>query len=235
MVVVEMSIADNYHGILTEIAAAAQGAGLNPQDVTLVAVSKYASLADISTLANLGHRSYGESRIQQGRERVDALPHLDWHMIGRVQINKVKYLKLFSLIHSLDRLELAQALSQWGTAHNHVFNCLVQVNVARDEAKAGISRQDLFGFIQQVALPGLRIRGLMTITALEADEEQTFAWYQELSQIFHTLKRQELPQGVTMDYLSMGMSADFALAIKAGANMVRVGSSIFSQEDADAL
>lgn len=230
-----MSIAANYQVILTEIAAAAREAGLRPQDVTLVAVSKYASLADISTLANIGHRNFGESRIQQAREKVDALPSLDWHMIGRIQTNKVKYLKPYSLIHSLDRLELAQALSQWGTAHNHVFNCLVQVNVARDEAKAGISPQNLKGFIHQAALPGLRIRGLMTITALDADEDQTFAWYQELGQIFHALKRQDLPPGVTMDYLSMGMSADFALAIRAGANMVRVGSSIFCQEEANAL
>lgn len=216
------------------VAKAALAAGKAPEDITLVAVSKLASADAVRALVSAGHRDFGENRVQDGRKKMAAVAgdDLRWHLIGRIQTNKVKYLSPFSLIHSLDRWDLAEKMSNYAVERGIQFQCLLQINVAADPAKAGIALEEAEDFLHAAAsLGGLNLRGLMTITALDAGETQTRAWFENLAGKFNAFSRRQLPENVRMHWLSMGMSGDYELAIAAGANMVRVGSAIFAGED----
>lgn len=223
----------NLKAVRERIARAAVAAGKKPEDITLVAVSKLASPEAVKALATAGHQDFGENRVQDGRNKMTAVGNdLRWHLIGRIQTNKVKYIHPFYLIHSLDRWELAEKMSQYALKSGIQFQCLVQVNVAADPAKAGIGLEEVDDFLAAASgLGGIGLRGLMTITALDADSRQTRAWFDNLAAKFNILARQQLPKNVGMDWLSMGMSGDFELAVAAGANIVRVGSAIFAEED----
>lgn len=228
-----IDLAKNYRSVQQRIAAAAAAAGKKPEHIGLVAVSKLASVQAVQALAALGQLDFGENRVQQGRQKVAALANdrLRWHLIGRIQTNKVKSISPFFLIHSLDRWNLAVKMAAVAREQGVTFNCLVQVNVAADPAKAGIGLAEVEDFLSAAAgLGGLNLRGLMTITALGAEQAETLAWFRLLADKFGALKGRTLAQAVTMDWLSMGMSADFELAIAAGANLVRVGSAIFAKE-----
>jgi len=170
-----MDLSGSLEQVKNRIARAATATGRNPQDITLVAVSKYASMEAVQGLIDLGHLDFGENRVQNGLEKIDTFGNdARWHLIGRIQTNKVKYLSPFHLIHSLDRWKLAQKLSQHAFKKGTEFQCLVQVNVANDPAKAGIMVDEVEDFISAAAeLDGLKIRGLMTITALDAGRQQT--------------------------------------------------------------
>ena len=223
----------NLSKVRERIAVSAGIAGRSPQDITLVAVSKYSSTEAVREVVGAGHLDFGENRIQDGLSKIEELAGLGirWHMIGRIQTNKVKYLSAFHLIQSLDRWDLAQRMSDYAVERGIKFQCLLQVNVADDSAKAGIDLGEVDNFLLKVGnLPGLRIRGLMTITALDAQREQTKAWFDSLADKFNQLSKGDLPSNVSMELLSMGMSDDFELAIAAGANLVRVGSAIFAEE-----
>ena len=227
-----IDVAANLKAVRKRIARAAATAGKKPEDITLVAVSKLASPEAVKVLAAAGHQDFGENRVQDGRNKMAAVGcDLRWHLIGRIQTNKVKYIPPFYLIHSLDRWELAEKMSQYALKKGIQFQSLVQVNVAADPAKAGIGLEEVEDFLAAAAgLGGICLRGLMTITALDADSSQTRAWFDNLAAKYNTLARQKLPGNVSMDWLSMGMSGDFELAIAAGANIVRVGSAIFAGE-----
>lgn len=222
---------NNYQEVRARIAGAAVAAGRKPGDISLVAVSKYASSQAVDALVSMGHLDFGENRVQDGLVKVEAIanPHVRWHLIGRLQTNKIKYISPFFLVHSLDRWKLAVKLAEYARDKGIEFKCLVQVNVANDSAKAGMGIDEVEDFIHEVAnLGGIGIRGLMTITALDAGREETLAWYKSMAAAYSKLRGQSLPRGVRMDWLSMGMSADYELAIAAGANLVRVGSAIFT-------
>lgn len=228
----------NLEKVKEKIALAAKEAGTDPQDITLVAVSKYASLKAVKELIAAGHRDFGENRVKDGLGKLEAIAEADirWHMIGRLQTNKLKYISPFYLIQSLDRWDLAVKMSEYARRHELTYQCLVQVNVANDPAKGGIRLEEVEDFLIRVAaLEGLSIRGLMTITALDAEEAQTRAWFERMATKFRQLGKQSLPASVRMDWLSMGMSADYEMAVAAGANLVRVGSAIFAAKgDEDA-
>lgn len=228
-----VDIVDNLARVKARIAQAAIQAGRDPSAITLVAVSKYVSAETVAGLVAAGHRDFGENRVQDGLAKLESIANSEvrWHLIGRLQTNKVKYISPFYLIQSLDRWDLAVKLSEYAVKKGHDYQCLIQVNVADDPAKAGIMIGEVDDFIGRVSgLAGIRIRGLMTITALDADAAQTSAWFSALAEKYNRLKGQMLPNNVQMDWLSMGMSADYELAIAAGANLVRVGSAIFTQE-----
>lgn len=229
-----INVVQNLALVKERIAKAAAAVGKDPEDITLVAVSKLASAEAVQALVEVGHKDFGENRVQEGREKIVAVPseNVRWHLIGRLQTNKIKYLSPFSLIHSLDRWELAEKMSTYALNKGLEFQCLVQVNVAEDPAKAGILLPEVDDFIQGVAaMGGITLRGLMTITALDAEAQQTRQWFDTLSGKFATLSQGPLPKNTEMKWLSMGMSGDFELAIAAGSNMVRVGSAIFAGED----
>lgn len=224
----------NYRQVQAEIERIARKCGRRPRDINLVAVSKGVPAADIDTVAGMGQTCFGENRIVEGVGKMDAVAAtgLSWHMIGRIQSNKIRYLPRYNLIHSLDRWALAEKMDAFATRRNLRFNCLVQVNVAADPAKAGISLAETDDFLAAAAeCKGLRILGLMTITARTAERDLTLRWFEALAAKFHSLRQRSPSGNIELKWLSMGMSGDYDLAIAAGANLLRIGSAIFRREE----
>jgi len=218
-----MDIARNLHDVERRIAQAAQRAGRSPAEITIVAVTKGLTAQAIEAALEAGIRHIGENRVQEAREKIARLSNLQpcptWHMVGHLQTNKVKTaVEIFDIIHSIDSLRLAEALS--GRARNTV-SVLLQVNISGEEPKSGFSEAELPKAAEDVArLPMLEVKGLMTIAPLVSDPE-------EVRPIFRRLR--ELRDSLGMEHLSMGMSDDFEVAVGEGATMVRIGRAIFGE------
>lgn len=207
--------------IKTRIAEACLRAGRNPDDVTLIAVTKGRSAAEIAAavLAN-NHHILGESRIQEWRKKAAELQHSEWHFIGNLQTNKVKYCEGFHSIHSLNSLHLAAALEQFGSKKNHTFRVFAEVNVTGEKSKQGAPLDKVTALVDAARkMAHLEVVGLMTIAPYEDDPEKVRGIFRELKALGDRL---ELPE------LSMGMSGDFEVAIEEGATYVRVGTALFS-------
>ena len=200
-----------------------------PEDVTLVAVSKTHPAGAIREAYDAGHRIFGESRPQELREKYDVLPKdIEWHMIGHLQTNKAKQaVKYFSLIHSVDTEHLARALDKEARKIGKCQDILVQVNLAKEDSKSGIYKEDLRPLLDLVdELPNLRLRGLMCIAPNYDDVEKCRPLFHEMYEIFQQVK--EIPfKTANISYLSMGMTHDYQIAVEEGANIVRVGTAIF--------
>ncbi|MCA9249194.1 MAG: YggS family pyridoxal phosphate-dependent enzyme [Planctomycetales bacterium] len=224
-------IADNYQQVCERAARAAEAAGRNPADVTVVGVTKYVDLAQTESLYKAGCRDLGESRPQSLWDKAGAwsTPDVRWHLIGHLQRNKVRRtLPFVSLLHSLDSLRLAETINAEAELIDRVVDALVEVNVSGDVSKHGFAPESVETFLQQVAtLPHLRVRGLMCMAALEGDTEVARANFASLRQLRDDLSP-NLPATVALTELSMGMSGDFETAIEQGATIVRVGSSLFA-------
>jgi pyridoxal phosphate enzyme (YggS family) len=206
--------------IRERIHRACERAGRDPATVTLVAVTKGHGTQEIQdAVLRHQHRVLGESRVQEWRDKHEALPDVEWHFIGNLQTNKVKYCLPFHTIHSLNSARLADALEGHGAKKDHVFKVMVEVNVAGEESKqgAGLSEAaDLVRYAQSLA--HVQVRGLMTIAPYGEDPEAA-------RPIFRKLR--ELRDRLGLDELSMGMSGDFEVAIEEGATFIRVGSALF--------
>jgi len=226
-----MDIAANLSKVQERIERAALAAGRKAQEIKLLAVSKTMPAAVIEDAFRAGHCTFAENRVQEWLEKAPLLPEkCEWHLIGRLQTNKVKYLdQRIKLIHSLDRFALLQKLEEQGAKQDLIWPTLIQVNVARDPAKAGLLSEEVEDFLTALAdHPHVRVYGLMTIGALEASAEETRGFFRELRLLRDRLKVRSWP-GVEMRELSMGMSQDFELAIGEGSTMVRVGRDIFGE------
>ena len=224
------TIADNIAEIRNNIALARQKSPHPDQDVTLVAVTKMHSAEEIQEVLAAGQTLLGENRVQELLDKYDAVGDAaTWHIIGHLQSNKVKYItEKVAMIHSLESESLANELSSRMQALGKTMDCLVQVNIADEESKFGLERDEVLPFIKRVSqLPGIHIKGLMHIAPYFEDPEDVRPIFREMYRLFEELKALELP-GVDMDILSMGMSHDYQVAIEEGANMIRVGSSIFA-------
>jgi pyridoxal phosphate enzyme (YggS family) len=202
-----------------------------PKDVTLVAVSKTKPLADLQAAYAAGQRVFGENKIQEMTEKWEHLPKdIDWHMIGHVQSNKVKYMAPYvSLIHGVDRLSLLDEINKQAAKNNRVINCLLQVHIAQEETKFGFNEEELreaFATNEFAAYPNVNIVGLMGMASFTSDNQQVKTEFTALKSLFDSLKNTAASQ-VNLQILSMGMSGDYELAIACGSNMVRIGSSIF--------
>lgn len=200
-----------------------------PEGVTLVAVSKFHPAEALLAAYDAGQRVFGESRPQEMAAKYRELPKdIEWHMIGHLQTNKVKYLVPFvSLIHSVDSLRLAETIDKEAAKAGRVIDVLLQLHVAQEETKFGWDVAELEHFLQNgelSALQHIRIRGLMGMASLTDDAAQVSGEFRTLHDVFITFREKYLPQ---MNVLSMGMSGDYPLAIAEGATMVRIGSSIF--------
>lgn len=231
-----MSIEDNLNKVQQRIMKAAECAGRHSEEIKLLAVSKTMNAEIVKEAYRAGQRFFGENRVQEWLEKAPVLPKdCEWHLIGRLQTNKVKYLdESMTLIHSLDRLSLLKTLEEQGAKRNIVWPVLIEVNTARDPDKAGLMREEVADFLDTIAdCPHVEVQGLMTIGALEATPMETQEFFKELRQIRDILQRKSIPQ-VTLKELSMGMSRDFELAIKEGATIVRVGRQIFGERQAHA-
>ncbi len=224
-----MNLQANLAAIRQRIAATCSSCGRDPKTVRLVAVSKLQPAAAISEAAAAGQHLFGENYVQELLAKQEELSApLQWHFIGALQSNKVKYLKgKVGLIHSVDRFSLAQEISrQWGKA-GEVANILIEVHLGDETSKAGVAAAEAEALVRQIAaLPHLRIRGLMALPPYCDDPEEVRPYFRQLRQLAQQLAALNLP-GVTMDELSMGMSHDFTVAIEEGATLVRVGTAIF--------
>ena len=196
-----------------------------PSHVTLVAVSKFQIVEAIQALYDSGQRVFGENRVQELIEKKPQLPDdLQWHCIGTLQTNKVKYIAPFvSLIHSIDSLKLFEEVDKQAKKNNRVIDCLLEIFIAQEESKHGLTEQEAEQILaQQNSLSNVRIIGLMGMASNTDNKEQVRAEFKSLASFYFRLCKL-----YKLSYLSMGMSGDYKIAIEEGSNMVRVGSSIF--------
>ncbi len=223
------TIQTRYEAVQKAFEAACIKAGRDAGQVKLIAVSKNFPAEDIQKVYNLGQHRFGENRAQEMAAKYPLLPQdIVWHFIGRLQRNKVKYIiDKASMIHSVDRLDLAREISRQAAAHQIQMPVLVQVNLEQEETKAGFQQETLKQALTAIAaLPNLQIRGLMTIGPYHEDPEDSRPLFKRMKALLDQAAQWQIP-GTVMDQLSMGMSHDFAVAIEEGATFVRVGSSIF--------
>jgi len=213
--------------VRNRIAAAIQAAMRNVDSVTLLAVSKAQPANKVRTVAQLGVRDFGESYVQEALDKIEALSDLSltWHFIGRLQANKTRLVAAsFDWVHGVDRLKIAERLSEQRPFHAPPLNVCLQVNIAGEASKGGVEPAELPALAAAVAaLPRLKLRGLMCIPPDEEDPSRQRAWFASMRRTLESLNA----AGAKLDTLSMGMSGDFESAILEGATIVRVGTAVF--------
>ena len=211
-------IKDNLSAILSSI----------PSEVTLVAVSKTKPVVRIKEAYESGQLDFGENKVQEMVEKAAVLPkNIRWHMIGHLQRNKVKYIAPFvSLIQSVDSSRLLNEIEKQGKKNERVIDCLLQVRIAQEETKFGLTYKDCDSLLQKFDCTNVRIRGLMGMASFTANQHQIEIEFRSLLEYYN----QHQPQQ-QWDILSMGMSGDYPLALTCGSNMIRVGSSIFGERN----
>jgi pyridoxal phosphate enzyme (YggS family) len=218
----------NLIAVQERIVGAARRAGRAPDAVLLVAVSKTVDVERVRSAIAAGVPALGENRVQEAREKIAVLGRTrPWHLIGHLQTNKVRdAVECFDLIHSIDRLPLAEALSRRAADIGRRIDVLVQINVGEEPQKGGVPPADLQGTLDTMGtLPGLRLRGLMAIPPMPRDPEDSRPYYREMRKLLESARNWGL--GAEFAELSMGMSGDFEVGIEEGATIVRVGTAIF--------
>lgn len=205
-----------------------------PQQVTLVAVSKFHPAEAIQEAYDAGQRIFGESKVQELTSKITHLPEdIQWHFIGHLQTNKVKYIAPFiDTIHSVDSLKLLIEIDKQATKQNRVINVLLQMYIASEETKFGLSQEECITLLESEAYKectNIKVRGLMGMASFTQNESQVHKEFAELKSIFSQIKEQFFANDTSFDTISMGMSDDFGIAIEEGSTMVRVGSKIFGQ------
>lgn len=208
-----------------------------PNHVTLVAVSKTKPIADIQKAYIAGQRDFGENKVQEMVGKFETLPKdVKWHMIGHLQKNKVKYMAHFvHLIHGVDSLDLLIEIDKQAKKHNRVINCLLQVYIAREETKFGLSQEEVLELLNHdefKKLQNIKVVGLMGMASFTEDVEQIKLEFSNLSSFYKELKLTR-PEtlNLKLETLSMGMSGDYSIAIGEGSNMVRIGSALFGERN----
>lgn len=201
------------------------------ESITLVAVTKTKPIEVIQEAYEAGHRIFGENKVQEMVSKYELLPmDIEWHMIGHLQRNKVKYMAHFvSLIHGVDSLKLLQEINKQAEKHDRIINCLLQVKIADEDSKFGLSDDDVRAIISSneiIELKNVKIVGLMGMATFTSNENQIEREFKRLKSLFDEL-RPSTRENIELKQLSMGMSGDYKLAIDCGSNMVRIGSSIF--------
>ncbi len=226
-----MSIAENLIAVQSRIAAAAVRAGRDPAEVRLVAVSKTKPASLVDEAARAGQRVFGENYAQELiAKATDVAEKVQWHFIGSLQSNKVRQIAgLVTMIHSVDRLSLAQEINRQWEKLGLVCDILIEVNIAREGTKGGTAAAEALDLARSIAvLPHVRLKGLMTMPPFFDDPEGARPYFRELRRLAGEIAADNIPN-VEMAELSMGMSDDFEVAIEEGATLVRVGSAIFGE------
>lgn len=203
-----------------------------PTHVTLVAVSKTKPVPDLMEAYNAGQRIFGENKIQEMAGKYEEMPKdIEWHMIGHVQTNKVKYMASFvSLVHGVDSLKLLAEINKQAKKSNRVINCLLQMHIAEEETKFGMDENELNELLASEEfkqMENVKVTGLMGMATFTEDQNQIKKEFTHLKSIFDSLSKQPETQNLKPETLSMGMSGDYNIAIECGSTMVRIGSSIF--------
>ena len=223
----------NLKEVRKKIEAACRRAGRDPDQVTLLAVSKRKPLEDIETLLALGQKDFGENYVQ---ELLDKEEHVSqpvrWHMIGHLQTNKVRQIiGRTALIHSVDSVRLAERIEKEAAKRDLTADILVQVNVAHEDSKFGLDTDDTEELVREIsAFPHVRVRGLMTSAPFVDDPEKNRCYFRKLHKLFVDIGSKNI-DNVSMDILSMGMTNDYEVAIEEGATMVRIGTAIFGARE----
>jgi PLP dependent protein len=207
-----------------------------PKGCTLIAVSKTHPPEVVLQAYEAGHKIFGENKVQELVAKYEVLPKdIQWHLIGHLQTNKVKYIAPFvHLIHSIDSLKLLQEVDKQAKKHNRIISCLIQVHVANEESKFGLAPVEVTEFLGSPTIKDLtsvRIIGLMGMATFTDNTEQIRDEFRTLKQLFDSLKSKDLGFNIVMQELSMGMSGDYGIALEEGSTMVRVGSAIFGNRN----
>lgn len=221
-----MNIGDNIAKFKTELG----------DQVTLVAISKTKPSADIQEAYDAGQRIFGENRPQEMQSKAEELPNdIQWHMVGHLQSNKVKYIAPFvSLIHSIDKLKLLKEVNKRAKQNERCIDVLLQIHIAKEESKFGMDEEEVKELLDSEGyekLENVRVVGLMGMATFTDNESRIEKEFDYLKQLFDELKSSYFSQEDSFGTLSMGMSSDYKIALKAGSTMVRVGSSIFGARD----
>ena len=226
-------VRDNLIKVQQKIDEACERSGRDPKEVTLIAVSKTKPIEMIEEAIDAGKTQFGENKAQEMKEKYEALPkNLEWHFIGHLQTNKVKYVVgRAGLIHSVDSLHLAEAIEKECEKKDVHANILVEVNVAGEDSKVGIKPEETESLIRQIAkLPRVHVRGLMTIAPFVEKPEENRPIFHKLHKLLVDISAKNI-DNIDMNVLSMGMTNDYEIAVEEGATHVRVGTGIFGERN----
>ena len=226
-------ITENLEQVRKNIIEACRAVNRDPDEVTLISVSKTKPVSMLQEAYDAGSRDFGENKVQEIMDKYPQLPSdIRWHMIGHLQRNKVKYIvDKVALIHSVDSLRLAETIENEAAKHNVTVPVLIEVNVAQEESKFGLKTEEVLSLVESVAaLPHINIKGLMTIAPYVEDPEENREIFRELKKLSVDIAAKNI-NNVNMSVLSMGMTGDYQVAVQEGATMVRVGTGIFGERN----
>ncbi len=225
-----MSIKENIEEILKRTAAAAVRSGRNPEDITVIAVSKTVDAERAREAVKGGLINLGENRVQELVSKYDQLSDIDvkWHLIGNLQKNKVKYIiDKATLIHSVENIELANEINKRAQKNNIISNVLIELNIGEEESKFGLNEENTYSFVKAMEqFENIKVLGLMTVAPFSENPEDIRWVFKKMKGIYDKISGMKL-KNTEMKYLSMGMTNDFEIAIEEGANIVRIGTAVF--------
>lgn len=227
------AIDENLENIIHNIDQAARKSGRTLEDINLIAVTKTIDVDRIKYIYEKGFRSFGENRVQELNDKYNEFDEdVNWHLIGHLQRNKVRdIIDKVKLIHSVDSIRLMKEINRQASKINRKMPILIQVNVAEEESKFGIKIDQVERFIQEAThYENILVQGLMTIAPYQEDTEKIRPIFTKLKETYDTIKKKE-DKTIKMQYLSMGMTNDYTIAIEEGSNMVRIGTGIFGKRD----
>jgi len=226
-----MGIEENIRSLKEDIAKIAEKVKRNPEEIKIVAVSKTVEVERIKEALRCGIKIIGENKVQEAEEKFRQIPEkFEKHLVGHLQTNKVKKaIGLFDMIQSLDSLKLANEISKRALESGKVMKVLVEVNTSEEETKFGIKPDEVLDFVKSTSeLKGIKVKGLMTVGLFTSEVEKVRPCFKRLKEIFERIKSKNI-LGIDMKYLSMGMTADYKVAIEEGSNMLRIGTAIFGE------
>ncbi len=228
-----MTLKRNIEHVLTRVKDATSTSNQELNDIQLIAVTKTIDVNVIKEAINLGVLHIGENKVQELTRKYEEIGDIvKWHLIGHLQRNKVKYIiDKVDLIHSLDSLRLAKEINKRAKNIDRIMECLLQVNVSGETTKHGVDPKDVKNFLKEIApLDNIKIVGLMTMAPHVENKEESRQYFKKLKEMYEEISDMNL-QNIEMKYLSMGMSNDYEIAVEEGANIIRVGRSIFGERD----
>lgn len=228
-----MIMKENIDYVFNVIKQACEKTNRDVKDVFLLPVSKTKPISSIEEAITNGFNTFGENKVQEILQKYEYFNgKIKFHMIGHLQTNKVKYIiDKVELIHSLDSIALLDKLQQQAEKKDLIINCLIEVNISKEETKYGICREDIYNFLTEVKKrKNVKVQGLMTIAPYFDDAEKTRIYFKKMKQLFDEISKQKY-DNIEMKILSMGMSNDFRIAVEEGANLIRVGTLIFGERN----